>query len=102
MSAAPPDPAVRATLHAQAVASARRILGTHRGGDAVAVADLIVAHWEQVSAACVALGELLVLDLTDELHKRLEALVTASTVAVSVIALEALGIAVHGSRHGTQ
>jgi hypothetical protein len=96
---------VRAKMHATAVEAALRIIGSQRRDDATALADLVVAHWEQVCLASVELlnlGDVPVSRFGDEIAKRIGALVTASTVNVSVIAIEALGIAVHGSAHTKQ
>jgi hypothetical protein len=85
--------------HAQAIDSALRILGPHRSADATAIADLILGHWANVCAASVDLlriGDVPLGQFGDELLRRTGTLITASTVEMSVLALEALGIAVHG------
>jgi hypothetical protein len=96
---------VRTKMRAQATESALRILGPHRSADAAAIADLILAHWANVCAASVDLlriGDVPLAHFGEELLKRTGTLITASTMEMSVLALEALGIAVHGSRHTTQ
>jgi hypothetical protein len=96
---------VRAKMHAQAVTSALRILGPDRAADATALADLLIGHWANVCAASADLlriGDVTLAHFGEELVKRTGALVTAASVDMSVLALEALGIAVHGSRHTKQ
>jgi hypothetical protein len=92
-------------LHEQAVASARRILGTDRAADAVAIADLVVGHYRNICAASdgvLHVADVPLKDFAGEMITRVSALVTASVVSISMIALEALQVAVRGSRQTRQ